>query len=61
MIKASTNYALCIRIVGRMFRVVRKGSAAAMQRARKRENRGRADRPYRVFLAGGHRVGDYIN
>jgi hypothetical protein len=60
-IRASTSHALCKHVAGCMYKVVRKGSKAAMDRARKRENAGFAHSPYRVFLAGAHRIGDYIH
>lgn len=60
-IKASNSHALCKHVAGRMYKVVRKGSKATMDRARKRENAGFAYPPYRVFLAGARRVGDYIH
>ncbi len=61
MIKASTSHALCKHVAGCMFKVVRKGSKATMQSARKHENAGFKHPPYRVFLASSHRVGDYIH
>jgi hypothetical protein len=54
------SYALCIRVAGRMHRVARKGSQAAMAAACVRENVGWAHPPYCVLPLGAHRVGDYI-
>jgi len=56
--KSSNNYALCERIRGKTYRVVRKGSARSMRSARRAAKRD--GKPYVVFLTS-KQIGDLIN
>jgi hypothetical protein len=60
MIAASTDYALCKRVEGRTFRIVRRGSKREMTSARRAGNAESRGRPFRVFLSPGRGVGELI-
>jgi hypothetical protein len=64
VIPKSTVYAFCEKVAGRTYRVLRKGSARDMRRARsaaKRKHAGCAGDRFCVFLSPGSEVGDCIS
>jgi len=60
MIRACTGYALCEHVAGRIYRVIRKGSARSMRRAQTAAKRDCPDKRHCVFLTLSKQVGDLI-
>ena len=61
MTQASTAYALCEHVKGRIYRVVRKGSARSMRSARRVAKRNCSDKKHYVFLTVSKQIGDLLD
>ena len=55
----STNYALCVHVGGRTYRVLRKGSKRKMDSARQFAKRDHPGKSFCIFLTVSEQVGDF--